>query len=55
MASAGCDTGTIYVAWNNATTHEDDEVEAMVRATARRLAFLYLPTYSPTLNPIEML
>jgi putative transposase len=48
-------TGTIYVAWDNADTHEDDEVEAVVRGAAGRLVLLYLPTYSPWLNPIEML
>lgn len=48
-------TGTIYVAWDNANTHEDDEVEAVVRAAAGRLVLLYLPTSSPWLNPIEML
>lgn len=48
-------TGTIYVAWDNATTHEDDEVEAVVHGAAGRLVLLYLPTYSPWLNPIEML
>lgn len=48
-------TGTIHVAWDNASTHEDDEVEAVVRAAAGRLVLLYLPTYSPWLNPIEML
>ena len=48
-------TGTIYVAWDNASTHQDDEVEAVVRAAAGRLVLLYLPTYSPWLNPIEML
>ena len=48
-------TGTIYVAWDNADTHEDDEVEDVVRAAAGRLVLLYLPTYSPWLNPIEML
>jgi putative transposase len=48
-------TGTIYIAWDNATTHEDDEVEAVVRSAAGRLVLLYLPTYSPWLNPIEML
>lgn len=48
-------TGTIYVAWDNANTHEDDEVEDVVRAAAGRLVLLYLPTYSPWLNPIEML
>ena len=48
-------TGTIYVAWDNADTHEDDEIEAVVRGAAGRLVLLYLPTYSPWLNPIEML
>lgn len=48
-------TGTIFVAWDNASTHEDDEVEAVVRAAAGRLVLLYLPTYSPWLNPIEHL
>jgi transposase len=48
-------TGTVYVAWDNSNTHEDDEVEAVVRAAAGRLVLLYLPTYSPWLNPVEML
>jgi transposase len=48
-------TGTIYVTWANADTHADDEVEAVVRMAAGRLVLLYLPTYSPWLNPIEML
>jgi transposase len=48
-------TGTIYVAWDNASMHEDDEIEAVVRGAAGRLVLLYLPTYSPWLNPIEML
>jgi putative transposase len=48
-------TGIIYIAWDNADTHRDDEVEAVVRAAAGRLVLLYLPTYSPWLNPIEML
>ena len=48
-------TGIIYIAWDNANTHQDDEVEAVVRAAAGRLVLLYLPTYSPWLNPIEML
>jgi putative transposase len=47
--------GTVYVAWDNADTHEDDEVEAVVRAACGRLILLYLPTYAPWLNPIEML
>lgn len=48
-------TATIFVAWDNANTHQDDEVEAVVRGAAGRLVLLYLPTYSPWLNPIEML
>lgn len=47
--------GTIFVAWDNSSTHEDDEIEAVVRAAAGRLVLLYLPTYSPWLNPIELL
>lgn len=46
---------TVYVAWDNANTHENEEVEAVVRGAAGRLVLLYLPTYSPWLNPIEML
>ena len=45
----------IYVTWDNASTHQDDEVEAVVRGAAGQLVLLYLPTYSPWLNPIEML
>ena len=45
----------IYVAWDNASTHEDDEVETVVRDACGRLVLLYLPTYSPWLNPLEML
>ena len=44
-----------YVAWDNASLHQDDEVEAVIRGAAGRLVLLYLPTYSPWLNPIEML
>ena len=33
-------TGTIYIAWDNADTHADDEVEAVVRAAAGRLVLL---------------
>ena len=47
--------GTIFVAWDNFTAHQDDEVETVVRSAAGRLVLLYLPTYSPWLNPIEML
>lgn len=48
-------TGTIYVTWDNASMHEDDEIEAMLKLADGRLVLLYLPTYSPWLNPIEML
>jgi transposase len=43
------------VAWDNASIHEDDEIEAVVRGAVGRLVPLHLPTYSPWLNPIEML
>ncbi|HEV2130347.1 MAG TPA: transposase, partial [Longimicrobiaceae bacterium] len=46
---------TVYGAWDNASTHEDGEVEGVLRGAAGRLVLLYLPTYSPWLNPIEML
>lgn len=48
-------TSTIFVVLDNASTHQDDEVEAVLRGAAGRLVLLYLPTYSPWLNPIEML
>lgn len=48
-------TETVRVAWDNASTHEDDEVEAVLRGAAGRLVLHYLPTYSQGLNPIEML
>ena len=48
-------TGRVSVAWDNANTHEDDEIEAVVRGAAGRLVLVYLPTYCPWLNPIEML
>lgn len=46
---------TVYVAWDNADTHSGGRVDEVVRAAAGRLVLLYLPTYSPWLNPIEML
>jgi transposase len=45
----------VYVAWDNADTHSGGKVDEVVRAAAGRLVLLYLPTYSPWLNPIEML
>ena len=46
---------TIYAAWDNANTHQDDEVESVLRRACSRIVLLYLPTYSPRFNPIEML
>ncbi len=46
---------TVYIVWDNASTHEDEEIEAVLRAAAGHLVLLYLPTYSPWLNPAEML
>ena len=43
------------MAWDNANTHDDDAVEAVVRGAAGRLVLLSLPTSSPWVNPIEML
>lgn len=47
-------TGTCDVAWDKAGTHEDDEVEVVVRAAAGRLVLPYPPTYGRWLDPIEM-
>lgn len=50
-------TQTMYVAWDNADTHSGGsggEVNAVVLGAAGRLVLLYLPAYSPWLNPIEM-
>ena len=49
------ETGTIYLTWDNATTHYDDEIDEVLKEAKGRLVLLYLPTYSPWLNPIEML
>jgi transposase len=48
-------TGTIYLTWDNATTHFGGEVDKVLKEANGRLVLLYLPTYSPWLNPIEML
>jgi len=45
----------VYVVWDNASTHENEEVEALLRGAAGRLLLLCLPTHSQRLNPIEML
>jgi hypothetical protein len=41
----------VYVAWDNCNTHEDDEVEAVLRGAAGRLVLLYLPTYPSLAEP----
>lgn len=45
----------IILAWDNVYTHKDGEIEKVEQEYANRLKLLYLPTYSPWLNPIEML
>jgi hypothetical protein len=47
-------TGTLSVAWDNASTHHDDEVEGGVRGAAGRLVLRSLPPSSPWRNPIAM-
>ena len=47
-------TGTIFVIWDNADTHCDDEVEVVLRAAAGRGCYRYLSTYSPWLSPVEI-
>jgi putative transposase len=46
---------TISLAWDHATTQEEEDLEAVVRSAAGRLVRLYLPPYSPWLHPIAML
>jgi transposase len=48
-------TGTIYLTLDNSPTHFDDEIDVVLKEAEGRLVLLYLPTYSPWLNPIEML
>ena len=48
-------TGTIYLTWDNATTHFGGDVDRVLKGANGRLVLLYLPTYSPWLNPLEML
>ena len=45
-------TETIYLAWDNASTHRDGQVDDLLRAAAGQLVLLYLPTYSPWLMAI---
>jgi len=44
-----------YLAWDNTSTHHDDEIEAVVCGAMEHLVLLHLPTHSPWLNPTEML
>ncbi len=48
-------TGTIYLTWDNATTHAGGDIDKVLKEANGRLVLLYLPTYSPWLNPVEML
>ncbi len=48
-------TGTIYLTLDNSPTHFDDDIDNVLEEAEGRLVLLYLPTYSPWLNPIEML
>jgi putative transposase len=45
----------VFVAWDNLGTHQNDEIEAVVRGAAARFGVLCLLTYSPWLNTIEVL
>lgn len=47
-------TGTIYLVLDNSPTHFDDDIDMVLKEENGRLVLLYLPTYSPWLNPIEM-
>ena len=49
------ETGTIYLTWDNSYTHFGGDIETILKEANGRLVLLYLPTYSPWLNPIEML
>jgi transposase len=49
------ETGTIYLTWDNSYTHFGGDIEVILKEANGRLVLLYLPTYSPWLNPIEML
>src|SRR3712207_9081677 len=44
-------TGTVYVAWDNSNTHEDDEVEAVPRGAAAPPGPLYSITFNPSSDP----
>ena len=46
---------TVYLVWDNVSTHEGPEIDLVLKEAGGRLVLLYLPTYSPWLNPIEML
>ena len=48
-------TGIIYLTWDNSYTHFGGDIDIILKEAKGRLVLLYLPTYSPWLNPIEML
>ena len=41
-----------YVVMDNASVHKVDEVQDLIQKTGAKL--IYLPPYSPDLNPIEL-
>lgn len=47
--------GRVFLVWDNVSTHWGTLIDDFVVATDGRLVLLYLPTYSPWLNPIERL
>ena len=47
--------GRIFLVWDNVSTHWGSLIEDFLAFAEGRLILLYLPTYSPWLNPIERL
>jgi len=47
--------GTIFLVLDTSPTHFGQEIDHILKEANGRLVLLYLPTYSPWLNPIEML
>ncbi|MDQ5853720.1 MAG: transposase, partial [Chloroflexota bacterium] len=41
------EAGTVYLTWDNATTHFGGDIEVVLKEANGRLVLLYLPTYSP--------
>ncbi|MEO0683678.1 MAG: transposase [Cyanobacteria bacterium J06649_11] len=45
----------VILVWDTVHTHKGGEVLRIEQEYPQRLKLMYLPTYSPWLNPIEML